>query len=135
LGRTVALAALGRSSNAELQADRLELSGRLELLEHRPERALPAFRTSADLRRDAEDYLGKARVVALAGAAAERAGLSADGADLYFRAGRSAEVGRDRANARRWLGAAPRLAETTGPAAILAEASERLESLAEAEGR
>jgi tetratricopeptide (TPR) repeat protein len=130
-----ALAALGTSSNPELQADRMELTGRLELIEGRPERALPAFRDSADLRRDAEDYLGMARVLALAGSAAERAGLAADAADLYFRAGRSAEVERDVANARLWLGAAARLAETTGQAAILAEANERLESLAEAEGR
>jgi tetratricopeptide (TPR) repeat protein len=130
-----ALAALGRSPNPELQADRLELTGRLELLEGRPERALSALRDSADLRRDAEDYLGMARVLALAGAAAEREGFSADAADLYFRAGRSAEVERDVANARLWLGAAARLAETTGQAAILAEANERLESLAEAEER
>ena len=130
-----ALAALGRSPNPELQADRLELTGRLELLEGRPERALSALRDSADLRRDAEDYLGMARVLALAGAAAERAGLAADAADLYFRAGRSAEVERDLANARLWLGAAARLAETTGQAAILAEANERLDSLAEAEER
>jgi TPR repeat protein len=107
LGRTVALAALGRSANREPQADRLELTGRLELLEG----------------------------LALAAAAAERAGLSADAADLYFRAGRSAEVERDRANARRWLGAAARLAETTGQAAILADANERLDGLAEAERR
>ncbi|HEX2479814.1 MAG TPA: hypothetical protein VHK45_11085 [Geminicoccaceae bacterium] len=130
-----ALAALGRSPNPELQADRLELTGRLELLQRRPERALAAFRDSADLRRDAEDYLGMARVLALAGAAAERAGVAADAADLFFRAGRSAEVERDLANARLWLGAAARLAETTGQAAILAEANARLDSLAEAEGR
>ena len=105
--------------------------GRLDLLEDRPERALPAFRASADLRRDAEDYLGMARVLAFAGEAAERAGLSDDAADLYFRAGRSAEVERDVANARRWLGAAARLAATTGQTAILAQANDRLESLAE----
>jgi len=126
-----ALAALGRSPNPELEADRQELTGRLDLLEDRPERALPAFRASADLRRDAEDYLGMARVLAFAGEAAERAGLSDDAADLYFRAGRSAEVERDVANARRWLGAAARLAATTGQAAILAQANDRLESLAE----
>ena len=97
------------------------------------EGALPAFRDSADLRRDAEDYLGMARVLALAGEAAERAGLGTEAADLYFRAGRSAEVERDLANARSWLGAAARLAETTGQAAILAEANERLEGLAELE--
>jgi tetratricopeptide (TPR) repeat protein len=134
-GISQAIAALGRSPNPELAADRLELSGRLDLLEGRPERALPTFRDSADLRRDAGDYLGMARVLALAGEAAERAGLSTDAADLYFRAGRSAEVERDLGNARRWLGAAARLATTTGQAAILAEANDRLESLAEAEGR
>lgn len=130
-----ALAALGRSPNPALQADRLELTGRLELLEGRPERALAALRDSADLRREVEDYLGMARVLALAGAGAERAGMSADAADLYFRAGRSAEVERDLANARRWLGAAARVAQTTGQDAILAEANQRLEGLAEAEER
>jgi tetratricopeptide (TPR) repeat protein len=134
-GVSRALAAFGRSPNPELQADRLELTGRLELLEGRPERALPAFRESADLRRDAKDYFGMARVLALAGEAADRTGLSADAADLYFRAGRSAEVERDLVNARRWLGDAARLAETTGQAAILAEANDRLEGLAKAEGR
>jgi tetratricopeptide (TPR) repeat protein len=124
-----ALAALARSPGPEIAADRLELSGRLDLLEGRPERALAAFRDSADRRRDAEDYLGMARVLALAGEAAEGAGLRADAADLYFRAGRSAEVEGDRAGARRWLGAAARLAATTGQAAILAEANDRLESL------
>jgi hypothetical protein len=108
LGRTVALAALGRSSNAELQADRLELSGRLELLEHRPERALSTFRESADLRRDAEDYFGMARGCWRSAARPGSAGLNAAAADLYFRAGRSAEVERDSANARLWLGAAAR---------------------------
>ena len=130
-----AIDALGRSQNAELQADRLELVGRLDLLEDRPERALPAFRTSADLRRGAGDYLGMARVLALAGQAAEAAGLSADAADLYFRAGRSAEVEGRPADARRWLSAAARLAETTGQTEILAQANDRLNSLAAADAR
>jgi tetratricopeptide (TPR) repeat protein len=134
-GISRALAALGRSPNPELQADRLELTGRLELLEERPAEALPDLRASADLRREVEDYLGMARVLALAGAAAERAGLSEDAADLYFRAGRSAEVEGDVGDARRWLEAAARLAETTGQAVILAEANDRLQSLATADGR
>jgi tetratricopeptide (TPR) repeat protein len=129
-----ALSALGRSSNPELEADRLELTGRLELLEERPADALPDLRASADLRREVEDYLGLARVLALAGGAAERAGLSEDAADLYFRAGRSAEVEGDVENARRWLEAAARLAETTGQAVILAEANDRLKGLATATG-
>ena len=128
-----ALAALGWAQNPELQADRLELIGRLDLLDDRPERALPALRTSADLRRDAKDYLGMARVLALAGEAAESAGLGTEAADLYFRAGRSAEVEGHSADAKRWLGAAARLAETTGQDEILAEANDRLARLAEAE--
>jgi tetratricopeptide (TPR) repeat protein len=127
-----ALAALGRAQNPELQADRLELVGRQGLLDDRPDRALPAFRTSADLRRDAKDYLGMARVLALAGEAAERAGMASEAADLYFRAGRSAEVEGGPADARRWLGAAARLAETTGQTEILTQANERLARLAEA---
>jgi hypothetical protein len=94
---------------------------------------LPALRTSADLRRDAKDYLGMARVLALAGEAAESAGLGTEAADLYFRAGRSAEVEGHSADAKRWLGAAARLAETTGQDEILAEANDRLARLAEAE--
>jgi hypothetical protein len=128
-----ALDALGRSPNPEIQADRLELTGRLDLLDDRPDRALAALRTSADLRRDAEDYLGMARVLALAGAAAEATGQSAEAADLYFRAGRSAEVEGRTADARSWLRAAARLAETTGQDAILSQANERLQRLAEAD--
>jgi tetratricopeptide (TPR) repeat protein len=128
-----ALAALGRPQNPELQADRLELIGRRDLLDHRPDRALPAFRTSADLRRDAGDYLGMARVLALAGEAAEGADVIPEAADLYFRAGRSAEVEGRRADAQRWLGAAARLAQTSGQAEILAQANDRLARLAEAE--
>jgi tetratricopeptide (TPR) repeat protein len=125
-----ALAALGQSRNAELQADRLELTGRLDLLEDRPEQALPAFRTSADLRRGAEDYLGMARALALAGEAAEVVGMREDAADFYFRAGRSAEVEGRPADARRWLAKAASLAETTGQTEILTQANDRLKSLA-----
>lgn len=130
-----ALDALGRSPNAELQADRLELIGRLNLLDDQPDRALSALRQSADLRRDAADYLGMARVLALAGAAAEAAGQNAEAADLYFRAGRSAEVEGRTADARTWLGAAARLAATTGQDAIVTEANERLSRLADADDR
>jgi tetratricopeptide (TPR) repeat protein len=134
-GLSGALAVLGPSPNPELQADRLELTGRLDQLDHRPERALEAFRTSADLRRDTEDYLGMARVLALAGAAAEDAGLTEEAADLYFRAGRSAEVEGRPADARAWLAAAARLAETTGQIEILDQANQRLERLDEANKR
>jgi tetratricopeptide (TPR) repeat protein len=130
-----ALDALGRSPSAELQADRLELVGRLNLLDNQPDRGLLALRQSADLRRDAADYLGMARVLALAGAAAEAAGQDAEAADLYFRAGRSAEVEGRTADARTWLAAAARLATTTGQDTIVTQANERLSRLADADDR
>ena len=130
-----ALSVPGPAQGPELQADRLELVGRRDLMDGRPERALRALRTSADLRRDAEDYLGMARVLALAGAAAEAAGLGDDAADLYFRAGRSAEVEGAVGDAKRWLGDAARLAKTTGQAEILAQANDRLKGLADADAR
>ncbi|HSA82081.1 MAG TPA: hypothetical protein VLE23_14790 [Geminicoccaceae bacterium] len=132
-GLSRALAALVPSQDPELQADRLELIGRREQLDDQPERALSAFRTSADLRRDTEDYLGMARALALAGAAAEDAGLMTEAADFYFRAGRSAEVEGRPADARAWLATAARLAETTGQAEILDQANERLERLTKAD--
>ena len=131
-GVSRALAQLGDTHNAELRADRLELLGRLNLLEDRPESALPNFRESADLRREVEDYIGMARALALAGEAAKSTGRAAEAADLYFRAGRSAELEGNRAEARRWLGSAARLAATTGQAEILSQAKERLEHLNEA---
>jgi tetratricopeptide (TPR) repeat protein len=128
-GVSRALALLGHAQNAELRADRLELLGRLDLLEDRPESALPSFRESADLRREVEDYIGMARALALAGEAAQSTGRVAEAADLYFRAGRSAELEGNQADARRWLESAARLAATTGQAEILSQARERLEQL------
>jgi tetratricopeptide (TPR) repeat protein len=132
-GVSRALAQLGDAQNAELRADRLELLGRLNLLDDRPESALPAFRESADLRRDVEDYIGMARALALAGEAAKATGRAAEAADLYFRAGRSAELEANRADARRWLDSAAQLAAKTGQAEILSQAKERLERLNKAD--
>jgi hypothetical protein len=128
-----ALGALGGAPEPELQADRLELTGRLNMLDDAPRQALAALRASADLRREAEDYAGMARALALAGDAAEAAGETAEAADLYFRAGRSAEVEGRAADAQRWLGAAARLAATTGQASILAQAKDGLDALREAD--
>jgi tetratricopeptide (TPR) repeat protein len=124
---------LGDSQDAELRADRLELLGRLNVLQGRPASALPAFRQSADLRREVEDYIGMARVLALAGEVARSTGRAAEAADLYFRAGRSAELEGNRADARRWLDSAARLAASTGQAEILSQAKERLRQLNEAD--
>lgn len=134
-GLTRALAGLGAPQRPALRADRLELEGRLAMLEDRPESALPAFRQSADLRREVADYVGMARALAYAAEAAQSAGRIEEAADLYFRAGRSAEVEGGRADAQRWLEAAARLAATTDQTEILSEANQRLESLNDAEPR
>lgn len=128
-GLARALAGLGAPRAAGLRADRLELQGRLALLDDQPRDALPAFRQSADLRREVADYVGMARALAFAAEAAQAAGAIEQAADLYFRAGRSAEVEGGRADARRWLEAAARLAATTDQTEILAEATQRLERL------
>jgi tetratricopeptide (TPR) repeat protein len=130
---TRALAQLGDPQNAELRADRLELLGRLNLLENRPESALPDFRETADLRREVEDYVGMARALALAGEAAKSTGRAADAADLYFRAGRSAELDGDHAEARRWLATAAQIAAKTGQAEVRSQAKGRLERLNKAD--
>jgi tetratricopeptide (TPR) repeat protein len=132
-GVSRALAQLGNAQNAELRADRLELLGRLHLLEDRPESALRDFRESADLRREVEDYIGMARALALAGEAAKSMGRAAEAADLYFRAGRSAELEGDHSAARRWLDAAAGLAAKIGQPEILSQAEERLERLNKAD--
>ena len=48
--------------------------------------AIASLVSVADYRRDALDYRGMARALALAGGAAESAGRDAEAADLYLRA-------------------------------------------------
>lgn len=125
------LLALGNAQTGALRADRLELEGRLDLLEDRPEAALPAFREGAALRRELEDYRGMARALAFAAEAAEESGRAAEAADLYFRAGRSAGIEGRTAAARLWLETAIGLAEEAGREEIRDEATALLERLAE----
>jgi tetratricopeptide (TPR) repeat protein len=127
------VAALGEPTADVLRADRLELSGRLDLMQEHPDAALPAFRDSARLRRSIGDYRGMAQALAFAGEAAEASGRDAEAADLYFRAGRSAEVEGQFAEARRWLADAARIANRTGQTVIRDQAAVRLEQLREAE--
>ena len=84
------------------------------------------FRESADLRRDVSDYTGMARALALAGEAADRTGRAAEAADLYFRAGRSAEAEDHLEDARRWLTTAVRLGRAADRPDLVAQARELL---------
>ena len=85
-----AAAALTPAADA---ADRMELRARVA---HGPALALRA----ADLRRDALDYRGLSRVLALAAAYSPDPAASAD---LYLRAARGAAARTDVAQARQWL--------------------------------
>jgi tetratricopeptide (TPR) repeat protein len=129
----IIVAALGKPAADALRADRLELGGRLYLMQGRPDLALSAFGDSARLRRTTEDYRGMARALAFAGEAATAAGRDAEAADLYFRAGRSAEVEGQFAEAREWLASVARIADRTGQTVIRDQAAARLEQLREAE--
>ena len=113
-----------------LRADRLELLGRLRLLEREPATALASFKESAGLRQEIADYVGMARALAFAAEAAEAVGREQEAADLFFRAGRSAAAEGREPEARRWLQAASRLARGAGMPEIRADAKAILERIA-----
>jgi tetratricopeptide (TPR) repeat protein len=121
-GLAQAIAALPPApKQPDLQADREELLGRTAMLDGRPAEALSSFEQSATSRQQALDYRGMARALSLAGEAALRTGRTADAADLYFRAGRSALLQGDDATARTALKQAEDLARQTNQPAIIEE--------------
>jgi tetratricopeptide (TPR) repeat protein len=130
-----AVAALDPASGEEIAADRRELEGRLASLRGDWTGAIASLLSVAASRRDALDYRGMARALALAGGAAESAGRYTEAADLYLRAGRSAQLQDDRPHARAWLMTARNLGERIGEPAIAAEARVRLDALVTASGR
>jgi tetratricopeptide (TPR) repeat protein len=117
---------LGSPQEPALRADRQELAGRAALLSVDPDRALSLFEQTVELRRGTDDFTGMARALSLAAEAAERSGRISEAADLYFRAGRSADARHAPEDAKRWLTAAARLAESSGELAILEEAQRHL---------
>jgi len=126
-GVDAAIAALGASTNGELRADRAELNGHRARVAGDGAEMRRSWLAAANLRRDALDYSGMARVLALAAEAAQGSGNAAEAADLYLRAGRSAAVQGANADARKWLGEAARL----GSPDIAADARARLATLKE----
>jgi hypothetical protein len=110
------------------EADRLELQARLQLRQNGYAAARSLALQAAALRQRGLDYRGMARVLAVAGLAAERAGDAEGAADLYLRAGRSAAAQSDVATARPLLEHAEQL--TQNPA-TKAAASLALANLAE----
>ncbi|MFO1146532.1 MAG: hypothetical protein U1E33_08320 [Rhodospirillales bacterium] len=119
---------------APLATDRDELAGRLAMLQGDPAAAHQAFLAVADARRTALDYPGMVRALAAAGAAAEALGNRSGAADLWLRAGRSAQLGGQVRDATVWLARARDLAVQAGAADIAAEATARLAVLAAPSG-
>jgi hypothetical protein len=124
-----AIAALPPAKQADLEGDRQELQARAALLDNRAAEALALFEQSAGNRQQALDYRGMARVLALSGEAALRAGQTAQAADLYLRAGRSALLQGDSASALPLLKRAEELGRQTAQTGIVAEV-ERLRKVA-----
>jgi tetratricopeptide (TPR) repeat protein len=85
-----AIAELGAADDDRLEADRLELTGHLALLEQRYDASVADFAESARLRSASSDYRSTVRALAKAGEAAEAAGRLSQGSVHYLRAGRSA---------------------------------------------
>jgi len=120
-GLAQAIAALPPSKQADIEADRQELRGRAALLAGDSTGSLSLFEQSASNRQQALDYRGMARALSLAGDAALRSGRSADAADFFLRAGRSALLQGDRAMATPLLKRAEDLGKQTGQTGIVDE--------------
>jgi len=108
-GLASAAGALPASTVPALQADASELAARLDLRRRDWSRAVADAERAVTARRDALDYRGLSRALALAGAGAEGGGDSAAAGDFFLRAGRSAAAQNDNAMARPWLERASRL--------------------------
>jgi tetratricopeptide (TPR) repeat protein len=134
-GLSQAIAALPPAKAADLQADRDELLGRAALLAGQASDALGLFEKSAASRQQALDYRGMARALALAGDAALRLGRTADAADFFLRAGRSAILQADNPTALPLLKRAEELARQTGQPGIVEEVTRLRKAAAERAAR
>ena len=117
-----AIVSLGQPEQPQLRADRQELVGHLAMAENNWGAAIEAFDTSARLRREALDYRGMVKVLALAGKAGENAGSAKAASMRYLRAGRSATLQGLFDDAREWLNRAEQIANAAGEAQIAKEA-------------
>jgi tetratricopeptide (TPR) repeat protein len=126
-----ATAALGQSEQPQLRADRQELLGYLAMAEQNWDSAIEAFDTATKLRRQALDYRGMVRALALAGKASEKAERTKEASIRYLRAGRSAMLQGLFDHALKWLNRAEQIANTAGEAQISREAQIYLQQLQE----
>jgi tetratricopeptide (TPR) repeat protein len=124
-----AIASMGEPNLPQLRADHYELSGHLAMLEQDWQKAIDAFETAAELRREALDYRGMAKALALAGKASEKAGNARAASVRYLRAGRSAALQGQFDHALNWLNRAEQIAESAGEAQIVQKARVYLRQL------
>jgi tetratricopeptide (TPR) repeat protein len=117
-----AIAALGQPQQIQLRADRQELVGHLAMTEKNWDAAVEAFDATTKLRREALDYRGMVKVLALAGNAGEKAGRAKEASIRYLRAGRSAGLQGLFDDALKWLTRAEQIANTANEAQIALEA-------------
>ncbi len=117
-----AIASLGQPEQPRLRADRQELVGHLAMAEYNWDAAMEAFDTAAKLRREALNYRGMVKVLALAGQASEKAGRPKEASIRYLRAGRSAMLQGLFDDARKWLNLSLQLANNAGEDKINQEA-------------
>ena len=126
-----AIDSLGQPERPRLRADRQELVGHLAMAEHNWNAAIEAFNTAAKLRREALDYRGMVKVLALSGQASEKAGSATEASIRYLRAGRSAVLQGLFDDALKWLNRAEQIANTAAEAQIAQEARVYLRQLQE----
>ncbi|MGX9963438.1 hypothetical protein ACVFYP_08935 [Roseomonas sp. F4] len=98
-----AQAAIGQPGQAAYQADAAELAAQAALLGGRNQAAWSLAQQAETLRRDALDYRGLSRALALRGAVARALGATSEAADLHLRAAEGAAGRGEMADARRWL--------------------------------
>jgi tetratricopeptide (TPR) repeat protein len=113
---------LGEPSVPGLQADRLELIGRLAMLDGRWDDAVTALDQVARLRAVNRNYRSMATVLATAAQACERTQRPEDAAYRYLRAARSAALSGETERATVWLQESVRLADLAGAESLLQEA-------------
>jgi tetratricopeptide (TPR) repeat protein len=116
------ITALGEPSVPGLQADRIELIGRLAMLEGRWDDAVTALDQAARMRASNRDYRSMATALATAAQACERAHRPEDAAYRYLRAARSAALSGETERATVWLQESVRLSELAGAESLLLEA-------------
>jgi tetratricopeptide (TPR) repeat protein len=116
------IAALVEPSLPGLAADRLELTGRLAMVEERWEDAVADLDQAARLRAENGNYRLMAATLAVSAQACDRGQRPEEGAYRYLRAARSSALSGDASRAAAWLSQAVRLAEQSSATSILTEA-------------